>query len=63
MKGLLYFDATLPIAVWCNICGNKCKDGMAGVYKEGDTRLFFCDGADCRDEFLELNQMRDTNGK
>lgn len=43
----------------CNICGCKCEDGTAWVYKEGDmAMLFFCgDGAYCRDEFLELNQM------
>lgn len=64
MKGLVYYDATLPISPRCNICGRKCKDGMAWVYKEGDNLLYFCgDGVDCRDEFLELNKLQDAGGE
>lgn len=62
MKGLMYYDATLESRPWhCNICGREHDDFEAWVYKEGDTILLFCgDTVDCRDEFLELNELQDA---
>jgi ribosomal protein L24E len=61
MKGLLFYNRYLDkdLIYHCNNCGNKIiPEEGAWIYKEPDCLLFFCN-ADCRDEFLELNNMQD----
>lgn len=62
MKGLMFYDAHLKyLHHHCNICGREITELKAWIYREGDIILFFCgDTHRCRDEFLELNSLRDV---
>lgn len=58
MKGLIYFDAAFYGNWLCANCGHSIQHYEAWVYKEDSQTLPFC-SVECRDNFLQLNQMKD----